>query len=180
MAKTVLISLADIKHWYHDYQEAYYLLSFISNFIIKSRLFDQSLWFFSFPELLHSTWATSCGQPPQVDRGFYNAPDDDTGGNNSQGDGYPVGSELQASCISTYTLNCTHPHRHFCGRISCQADGRWVPKDGNLMTGCVPKPAVLTVNGDDGKFLLWMFAWCFAMLYNKCPVNHSKGYTKHE
>ncbi|CAL8110854.1 unnamed protein product [Orchesella dallaii] len=104
-------------------------------------------------ELIHATGATSCGSYPAIDKGFYAYHPDDasSGASPSNQDGFPVGTELQAACVQTFTLNCTHPHRQLCGRISCQPDGRWVPKDGSLVTSCVAKPVVLTVNGDDDR-----------------------------
>lgn len=104
---------------------------------------------------MHSIGATRCGASPEVLHGYYDYPPEDRQSGNSPGtkeNGYPVGTELVAECVSTYFVNCSHPHRNLCGRISCQADERWAPKDGVLVTACVAKPVTLTVNGDDGNY----------------------------
>lgn len=105
-------------------------------------------------ELIHSIGATRCGAYPEILQGYYiPIPEDNAIQNNpgSKEDGYPVGTELQADCVPTYALNCSHPHRHLCGRINCQPDERWAPRDGVLITACVAKPVLLTVNGEDGN-----------------------------
>jgi hypothetical protein len=91
-----------------------------------------------------------CEAPPKILNGYYHSAHDEyhgsTGSNSEESDSYSIGTELQAKCESPFTLDC--PYHSRCGRITCERDGSWAPREGQIITSCTDK--ALTVVSPNG------------------------------